>query len=56
MTADDPRDAGRAELALLLPVPAERDLPAGRQHTLKEHLISELRLAASPAAGRPAAS
>ena len=54
MNADDPRRGDAAELARLLPAPAERELPAGRQHTLKEHLISELRLAASPAAGRPA--
>ena len=54
MNADDPRRGDVAELAWLLPAPAERELPAGRQHTLKEHLISELRLAASPAAGRPA--
>ena len=54
MNADDPRRGDVAELARLLPAPAERELPAGRQHTLKEHLISELRLAASPAAGRPA--
>ena len=56
MTADDPRDAVRAEMALLLPAPAERDLPAGRQHTLKEHLMSELRVAASPSppTARPA--
>jgi len=54
MNADDPRRGDVAELARQLPAPAERDLPAGRQHTLKEHLISELRLAASPAAGRPA--
>ena len=56
MTADDPRDAGRAELALLLSAPAERDLPAGRQHTLKEHLMSELRVAATPSlpTARPA--
>jgi hypothetical protein len=43
-----------AELARLLPAPAERDLPAGRQHTLKEHLMSELRLADTPPAGRAA--
>ena len=55
MNADDPRRGDVAELAWLLPAPAERELPAGRQHTLKEHLISELRLAASPAVGRPAA-
>jgi hypothetical protein len=54
MNADDPRRRDMAELARLLPAPAERDLPAGRQHTLKEHLMSELRLAASPPAGRPA--
>ena len=34
-----------AELADWLPVPAERDLPAGRQETLKEHLMTELRQA-----------
>lgn len=34
-----------AELADLLPVPADRDLPAGRQETLKEHLMTELRQA-----------
>lgn len=44
-------DRDMAELARLLPVPAGRDLPAGRQHTLKEHLMSELRLVASPPAG-----
>lgn len=54
MNADDPRRKDMAELARLLPAPAERDLPAGRQHTLREHLISELRLATSPPAGRPA--
>ena len=31
--------------------PPERDLPAGRQQALKEHLISELRLADTPPAG-----
>jgi hypothetical protein len=53
MNADDPRGGEMAELARLLPAPAERELPAGRQHTLKEHLMSELRLADSPPAGRP---
>jgi hypothetical protein len=32
-----------SELARMLPVPAERDLPAGRQQILKENLMSELR-------------
>jgi hypothetical protein len=31
-----------AELARLLPVPAPRDLPAGRQRILQEHLMTEL--------------
>jgi hypothetical protein len=53
MNADDPRGGDLAELARLLPAPAERELPAGRQHTLREHLMSELRLA-SPPAGKPA--
>ncbi|HEX9357900.1 MAG TPA: CU044_5270 family protein [Streptosporangiaceae bacterium] len=34
-----------AELAELLPVPAQRDLPAGRQEAIKEHLMTELRQA-----------
>jgi hypothetical protein len=54
MNTDDPRGGDLAELARLLPAPAERELPAGRQHALKEHLMSELRLAVSPPAGRPA--
>ena len=32
-----------SELTRLLPVPDERDLPAGRQQILKEHLMTELR-------------
>jgi len=55
MNADDLRRSDVAELARLLPAPPERKLPAGRQHTLKEHLMSELRLPAGPRAGRPAA-
>lgn len=53
MNADDPRGGDVAELARLLAVPAERELPAGRQQALKEHLMTELRLA-GPATGRPA--
>ena len=43
-----------AELARRLPVPADRDLPAGREQLLKEHLMNEFRPASpgSPAAGR----
>ena len=46
MNADRRRDSDQrliAELAVLLPVPAERDLPAGCQEALKEHLMTELR-------------
>src|SRR6266851_8887162 len=32
-----------AELARLLPVPAERGLPADREQILKEHLLTEFR-------------
>lgn len=53
MNTDDPHGGDLAELARLLPAPAERELPAGRQHVLREHLMSELRLASPPAA-RPA--
>jgi hypothetical protein len=48
MNAKRRRDSDRrliAELAQLLPVPAERDLPAGRHEALKEHLMTELRQA-----------
>jgi hypothetical protein len=55
MNADDPRARDRAELAGLVPAPPERDFPAGREHALKEHLMSELRLAGSPPADSPAA-
>jgi hypothetical protein len=41
-----------AELARLLPVPGGRDLPAGREQTLKEHLMTELH--GPHTAGRPA--
>jgi hypothetical protein len=53
MSADDAGRGDVAELARLLPAAAERELPEGRQHTLKEHLMREIRLA-SPPAGRPA--
>jgi hypothetical protein len=53
MNTDDPRGGDLAELARLLAAPAERELPAGRQHVLREHLKSELRLACAPAE-RPA--
>ena len=40
---DSRREREFAELARLLPVPGGRDLPAGRQQILKEHLMTELR-------------
>jgi hypothetical protein len=55
MNADRSRDSDQrliAELAESLPVPAERDLPAGRQDTLKEHLMTELREAGQAEARR----
>lgn len=47
-------DCGRdiAELVRLLPVPAERDFPAGRQQIIKEHLLGELHASRNPARGR----
>ena len=54
MNADDSLRAREvAELARMLPVPAERDLPAGRLPTIKEHLMTELRTD-QPAAPRAA--
>jgi hypothetical protein len=46
------RDQKIAELAGLLPRPAERDLPGGRQELLKEHLMSELHAVSGPGASR----
>src|ERR1700691_998687 len=54
MNADNDRRRDLAELARLLPDPAGRELPAGRQQALKEHLMSEIRIADRPAAGTPA--
>jgi hypothetical protein len=54
MNADDARRRDLAELARLLPDPAENELPAGRQRTLKEHLMSEVRVAVQAPAARPA--
>jgi hypothetical protein len=54
MKADDSRRARHvADLARMLPVPAERDLPAGRLPIIKEHLMTELRTD-QPAAHRAA--
>lgn len=62
MSGNDFRsDQELSELAWLLPVPAARDLPAGRQQILKEHLMTELHrmepegrpLAAGPRRKRP---
>jgi len=44
-THDGDEEPVITELARLLPVPAERDLPAGRMQTRKEHMMSELRQA-----------
>jgi hypothetical protein len=38
-----------AVLAWLVPVPAERDMPAGRQQAIREHLIGEFRESSAPA-------
>ncbi|HKR71233.1 MAG TPA: CU044_5270 family protein [Streptosporangiaceae bacterium] len=54
MNADDSLRAREvAELARMLAVPAERDLPAGRLPIVKEHLMTELRTD-QPAAHRAA--
>jgi hypothetical protein len=54
MNADDSRRARNvADLARMLPVPAEQDLPAGRRQLIKEHLMTELRTG-QPAAHRAA--
>src|SRR5690348_1621864 len=42
MNVNDSRD-DVADLALMLAIPPERYLPAGRRHTIKEHLMTELR-------------
>ena len=47
MTVSKSRGPDLAELARMLPVPADRDLPAGRQQIIREHLVSEFRGAAA---------
>ena len=54
MNADDARRRDLAELARLLPDPAGREFPAGRQQALKEHLMSEVRTTGRPPARVPA--
>lgn len=49
---DSDREQQTAVLARLLAVPAERDLPAGREQALREHLLSELRPAGRPSPDR----
>lgn len=44
----DPRDV-RADLAGLLPAPAERDLPSDRHRLIQEFLMTQIRTAESPA-------
>jgi hypothetical protein len=52
MNAEDSRRTREvADLARMLPVPVERDLPAGRLPVIKEHLMTELRTD-QPAASR----
>ena len=53
MTSDLTRDERvLADLAVMLPVPEPRDLPANRSLVLREHMMNELRRAGAPA--RPA--
>src|SRR5262249_21819835 len=55
MNADDSRRAAEvADLARMVPVPAERDLPAGRLPIIKEHLMTELRTDQHATGHRPA--
>jgi hypothetical protein len=54
MNADDARHGDLAELARLLPDSADSEFPADRQLALKEHLMSEVRLAVRAPAGTPA--
>jgi hypothetical protein len=51
---DSQREREITGLARLLPVPPGRDLPAGRQQILKEHLMTEIRR--TDATSRPPAS
>ncbi|OIJ88405.1 hypothetical protein [Streptomyces colonosanans] len=51
-----PDPAEREEMARLLPVPAERDLPAGRHQLFKDYLMNEIHHDADPDAAVPARS
>jgi hypothetical protein len=46
-------DSEISDLARLLPTPAARDLPVGRRQILKEHLMTEFRLAQENSAAAP---
>ncbi|MET9652176.1 CU044_5270 family protein [Streptomyces sp. NPDC006460] len=48
-----PTQAEREEMARLLPVPAERDLPGRRHQLLKDHLVREIRHNTDAATARP---
>lgn len=49
-----PEPAEREEMARLLPVPAERDLPAGRHQLFKDYLMNEIHHDTAPDAAAPA--
>ncbi|MGI5380749.1 hypothetical protein ACQEV2_42535 [Streptomyces sp. CA-251387] len=49
-----PEPAEREEMARLLPVPAERDLPAGRHQLFKDYLMNEIHHDAAPDAAATA--
>jgi hypothetical protein len=46
-------DSEISDLAWQMPAPVARDLPSGRQQILKEHLMTEFRLAQQTGAGAP---
>ncbi|MGW2183694.1 CU044_5270 family protein [Streptomyces sp. NPDC001732] len=48
-----PTQAEREEMARLLPVPAERDLPGRRHQLLKDHLMREIQHNTNTATARP---
>ena len=56
MNANDRRGGDIGELAMLVPPPADREFPVGRQQVLRDHLLGHIRLSGSSAdAGRLAA-
>lgn len=53
MTTQPSHTSDTDALAHIIPAPAEREMPLGRQHVIRQHLLSEFRTSATEAADGP---